>query len=94
MTKLLLTSCGFYSDNSPYAQKAKQDFIEMGYQNVDFLDIEFENPESLTGADAIYICGGNPFHLLFHVKRSGADNILKKLASLYSRDEHPQHERL
>ena len=31
--------------------------------------------------DIIYISGGNPFNLLYHTKKSGADEILKHLAS-------------
>lgn len=111
MTKLLLTSNGFYTDaiknqflelidgeisqlkdaiittaspqkeNNKYAQKAKEDFKDMGFQYIDFIDLEFDNPENLTQKDVIYISGGNPFLLLFHTKKSGAVEILKKLAS-------------
>lgn len=51
----------------------------MGFNNIDFLDIEFENPISLYDKDVIYINGGNPFELLFQIKHSGTDNILKDL---------------
>lgn len=111
MTKLLLTSSGFYTEdiknqflslidreisqlnvtiittaspkkeNNKYAQKSKEDFKEMGFQKIDFMDLEFESPERLTQKDIIYINGGNPFNLLFHTKKSGADEILKRLAS-------------
>lgn len=111
MAKLLLTSCGFYTDSiketfldlidgdfrhlkvsiittaSPkkeknrYAQKAKDDFEAMGFQNVDFIDLEFDKPELLTQNDVIYISGGNPFSLLFYAIKSGAHDILKKLAA-------------
>ncbi|WP_458121645.1 Type 1 glutamine amidotransferase-like domain-containing protein [Paenibacillus sp. Z6-24] len=111
MAKILLTSCGFYTDsikdqflqlidretsrlnvtiittaspkkeNNAYAQKAKKDFREMGFQNIDFTDLEFDNPERLIQKDIIYINGGNPFNLLYHTKKSGADEILKHLAS-------------
>lgn len=111
MTKLLLTSNGFYTDtiknqflklidgevsqlkvaiittaapqkeNNRYAQKAKEDFREMGFQNIDFIDLEFDNPECLIQKDVIFINGGNPFNLLFHTKKSGADEILRRLVS-------------
>ena len=111
MTKILLTSNGFYTEdiknqflklidreisqlnvtiittaspkkeNNKFAQKAKEDFQEMGFQKIDFTDLEFENPERLIEKDIIYISGGNPFNLLYHTKKSGADEILKHLAS-------------
>lgn len=111
MAKLLLTSCGFYTEsiksaflnvidgdvrhlkasiittasptkeNNRFAQKAKGDFKAMGFQDVDFIDVEFENPELLTQKDVIYISGGNPFHLLFHSIKSGACDIIKKTSS-------------
>lgn len=110
MTKLLLTSNGFYTEsikkqfiklingeinnlkatiittaspqkeNNKYAQKAKEDFLLMGFQNIDFTDLENGNLECLVEKDVIYINGGNPFYLLYHMKKSGADAILRKLA--------------
>ncbi|WP_054958540.1 Type 1 glutamine amidotransferase-like domain-containing protein [Paenibacillus dakarensis] len=111
MARLLLTSCGFYTEaiknqflnfidrdinqlkvsiittaspmkeNNRYAQQAMMDFKGMGFQEIDFIDIEFDNPEILKHKDVIYINGGNPFSLLFHAKKSGADIIFKTLVS-------------
>jgi dipeptidase E len=111
MTKLLLTSNGFYTgdiknqflklidgeisqlkaaiittaspqkENNRFALKAKEDFKGMGFQHIDFIDLEFDDPEMLAQKDVIYISGGNPFNLLFHTKKSGSGKILKKLAS-------------
>ncbi|MDF2857948.1 MAG: peptidase [Neobacillus sp.] len=111
MTKLLLTSKGFFTEaiknqflklidgeisqlkatiittaspqkeNNRYAKKAKEDLKGMGFQNIDFIDLEFDNPENLLLKDVIYISGGNPFNLLFHTKKSGAVEIFKKIAS-------------
>ncbi|WP_246183382.1 hypothetical protein [Paenibacillus methanolicus] len=49
-------------EKNRFAQKAKDDFKMMGFQDVDFIDFEFENPELLAQKDIIYISGGNPFH--------------------------------
>jgi dipeptidase E len=110
MSKLLLTSCGFYTDSikqqflelldgklakvkaaiittaSPqkdknkYAMKAKVDLLDMGVPLIDFIDIEHENPYRLNKYNAIYINGGNPFYLLYQLKKSGADVLLRNLA--------------
>ncbi|MEE3954517.1 Type 1 glutamine amidotransferase-like domain-containing protein [Peribacillus frigoritolerans] len=110
MTKILLTSNGFFTDlikqqflqlidgdlsnikatiittaslkkqNNRFAMKAKEDLLEYGFKKVDFNDIEFDKPELLKKYNVIYINGGNPFYLLYHMKKSGADLILKDIA--------------
>ncbi|MCK6073912.1 Type 1 glutamine amidotransferase-like domain-containing protein [Paenibacillus silvae] len=111
MSRLLLTSCGFITEdiknqfldfmdrdlsrlkvsiittgspmkeNNRYAQRAMQDFKDMGFQHIDFVDIEFDDPQILVHRDVIYINGGNPFTLLYYAKKSGADEIIKTLAA-------------
>lgn len=110
MSSLLLTSCGFYTEdiknqfldfidrdisqlkvaiittgspmkeNNRYAQRAMQDFKDMRFQHINFVDIEFDDPQILIDSDVIYINGGNPFTLLYYAKKSGADEIIKTLA--------------
>ncbi|MFJ7754781.1 hypothetical protein ACQKGI_01210 [Peribacillus muralis] len=41
----------------------------MGFKQVDFMDIEFDFPEGLEQYNVIYMNGGNPFHLLYHMKK-------------------------
>lgn len=81
MKAAIITTASIQKANNKYAQKAKEDFKVMGFQNIDFIDIEFDNPETLTQYNVIYISGGNPFNLLFHTKKSGADVLLRKLAA-------------
>ncbi|GGO01113.1 Type 1 glutamine amidotransferase-like domain-containing protein [Saccharibacillus kuerlensis] len=111
MGSLLLTCCGFYTEdiknqflnfidrdisqlkvsiittaspmkeNNRYAQKAMQDFKDMGFQHIKFVDIEFDDPQVLVHRDVIYINGGNPFTLLYYAKKSGADEMIKSLAA-------------
>ncbi|MFJ7310006.1 Type 1 glutamine amidotransferase-like domain-containing protein [Peribacillus frigoritolerans] len=110
MTKILLTSNGFFTDlikqqflqlidgdlsnlkatiittashkkqNNRFAMKAKEDLLGYGFKKVDFNDIEFDKPELLEKYNVIYINGGNPFNLLYHMKKSGADLIIKDIA--------------
>ncbi|MGG0177494.1 Type 1 glutamine amidotransferase-like domain-containing protein [Gottfriedia acidiceleris] len=109
MTKLLLTSNGFFTDGikkqflqltngnissmnvgvittasqqkekNKFAIKAKQDFNQMGINSVEFIDLEFESAEKLEKYNIIYINGGNPFYLLHHIRKSGADLIFRRL---------------
>lgn len=110
MSKILLTSNGFFTDfvkqqflqlideeltninatiittasqqkqKNKYAIKAKEDLLHMGFRQIDFTDIEYDNPELLKNYKVIYINGGNPFYLLYHFRKSGADLILKDLS--------------
>ena len=57
----------------------KSTFHEMGFGNVEFIDIEFEDPDKLQDYDIIFLNGGYPFYLLHHLKNTGAHVILKKL---------------
>lgn len=76
----ILTTASKQKENNRFAIKAKNDLIQMGFKTVDFTDIEYERPEKLERYSVLYISGGNPFYLLYHLKRSGADFIIKKLA--------------
>ena len=75
----IITTASPLKENNRFAQKAKEDFKEMGFTKIDFIDIEFDDPKRLLFKDVIYINGGNPYHLLFHFKKSGADIILQNL---------------
>ena len=77
----IITTASPQKEKNRFAQKAKEDFTEMGFQNIDFIDLEFDPVETLTKKDVLYINGGNPFHLLFHMKRSGADFAVRQFVS-------------
>ncbi|CAM3310331.1 Type 1 glutamine amidotransferase-like domain-containing protein [Filibacter tadaridae] len=77
---VIITTASPYKENNKYAIKAKSDLIEMGIDQVDFLDVEYENPTKLQQYNIVYINGGNPFNLLHHIKKSKAESILKDLA--------------
>ncbi|MBS3681120.1 Type 1 glutamine amidotransferase-like domain-containing protein [Ornithinibacillus massiliensis] len=76
---VIITTASPHKETNKYAIKAKNDFIKMGIKQVEFLDIEFDEPNKLKQYNIIYINGGNPFKLLYHMKKSGADSILKEL---------------
>lgn len=63
-------------------QKAKGQFAEMGLDSslVDLFDITQTDPQGLHAYDIIYILGGNPFVLLDHLKQTGTDSVLIRLA--------------
>ncbi|CAG9607028.1 Type 1 glutamine amidotransferase-like domain-containing protein [Pseudoneobacillus rhizosphaerae] len=76
----IITTASQQKQHNRFAIKAKEDLLKMGFFQVDFTDVEYDSPELLENYDVIYINGGNPFYLLYHLRKSGADLILKKMA--------------
>ncbi|WP_282940099.1 Type 1 glutamine amidotransferase-like domain-containing protein [Paenibacillus sp. RC67] len=60
--------------------KAKHALETMGFRKVDFIDIEFEDANRLAEYDVICLSGGNPFHLLHHLRLSGSDKLIEGLS--------------
>jgi dipeptidase E len=77
---IITTASAEWKEKNTHAVSAKQGFEDMNFKQVKFVDIEFENPNILKKFDIIYINGGNPFYLLYHLKKSGADKVIAQLA--------------
>lgn len=78
---IITTASAEYKEKNKHAVLARQVLEDMGFKQVKFIDIEFENPNKLKKFDVVYINGGNPFYLLYHLKKSGADEVLIQLAN-------------
>lgn len=78
---VIVTSATLQKEHNSFAVKAHQDLWDMGFRKVDYIDIETECSKLLEQYDVIYINGGNPFYLLYHLKKSGADKVIKKIAN-------------
>jgi len=76
---IITTASVEWKERNWSAVAAQRFFLEAGFAKVDFLDIEFEDPQKLEKYPVIYLSGGSPFYLLLHLKRTGADKILKVL---------------
>lgn len=74
---IITTASVEFKEKNKNAVLSKQQFEELGFV-VQFLDIEFENPEILNNADVIYINGGNPYYLLHHFKQKGIKKYIEK----------------
>lgn len=78
---IITTASVEWKEQNKHAVTAKQTLEGIGFKRVVFLDVEFEDPNKLKKYDVIYISGGNPFYLLYHLKKSGADAIITQLAN-------------
>ncbi len=77
---IITTASAVWKEKNKHAILAKQVLEDMGFKKVKFFDVEFENPNKLKKFEVVYINGGNPFYLLHHLKKSGADKIITQLA--------------
>lgn len=75
----IVTTAASGKAENKYAKLAESQFKELGFSAIDFVDIEFDSPEILNKYQIIYVCGGNTFYLLHHLRKSGADKILSRL---------------
>ncbi len=81
LTAAIITTASVdHKENNKYAVSTKEYFEKLGFKEVEFADIEFDDPNILKNFDFIYINGGNTFYLLHHLKKSGADEVLKEIA--------------
>lgn len=76
---IISTSQPKLKEKHPQMISVKNTFHEIGFKNVEFIDIEFENILKLKKYDVIFLNGGYPFYLIYHLKKSGADIILNEL---------------
>ena len=77
----IITNAASEGKENKYARLAESQFIELGFLNISFFDVEKDALSRLYEADIIYVVGGNTFTLLHKIRRSGADKVLTTLLS-------------
>ncbi len=75
---ILTTAAQDYKEENKNNIKLKKRFDDLGFSTT-FIDVEFEDPRLLKNAELIVINGGNPYYLLYHLKKTKADQIIKEL---------------
>lgn len=76
---IITTASAEWKERNRNAIAAHHTLERLGFQDIDYIDIEFQSSEHLKDYHLIYISGGNPFYLLYHLKRSGSDKVLQAL---------------
>ncbi|TCZ79310.1 peptidase [Paenibacillus albiflavus] len=76
---IITTADKEYKEKNYHAENTYKLLFSMGFKAVDFIDIEFDDPQKLRQYDLIYINGGNPFYLLHHLRNSKTNTILTEL---------------
>lgn len=76
---IISTSWPKEKEKHPQMQQIRKELRNMNIQQVDFLDVEFEDANKLFDYDLIFLNGRYPFYLLHFIKKSGTDYILRKI---------------
>lgn len=76
----IITTASEKKEMNVFAQKAYSDFLNIGFTNIQFIDIEWDDI-NLANFSIIYINGGNPFRLLYFFKQNNASEQLSKFCS-------------
>ena len=73
---IITTASDVYKNDDYHILSIKIDLNSIGFE-VDLLDIEFENVKHLKDYDLIYLLGGNPFYLLYHLRKTNSKEIFE-----------------
>mgnify|MGYP002382208617 CR=1 FL=1 len=76
---VITTASAEWKERNRNAIAAHHALAQLGFSDPDYIDIEFQAAAQLNDYHLIYISGGNPFYLLYQLKQSGADEVLRKL---------------
>ncbi|MBS3174520.1 Type 1 glutamine amidotransferase-like domain-containing protein [Candidatus Woesearchaeota archaeon] len=65
-----------------YAKKSKKELEKIGIKLIKTINLDCKlNYDEIKSYDVIYVCGGNTFYLLYKIKESGFDKIIKNFVS-------------
>jgi dipeptidase E len=79
----IVTTAAEGKENNRYSKLAKSQFKELGFNTVDFVDIESNAQTNFSRYNVIYVCGGNTFKLL---KAAREGNFKDAIINLLGRD--------
>jgi dipeptidase E len=68
-----------YSDRREEAIESEVYFNAFGLKKVCIIDVEFMNIDDLRKTDIIYLDGGNPYYLLYQLRKSKADELFREI---------------
>lgn len=78
---VIITTASENKELNKYCVLAKQQFLELGFKEVLFLDLENEGIQKLSNADVVYVSGGNTFKLMKFAKERSFGSVIKKIAN-------------
>ena len=75
----IVTTAAEGKEQNKYSQIAKKQFEEIGFINIDYIDLEVEPSRDFNSYGIIYVCGGNTFKLLKFAREANFKNSIENL---------------
>jgi len=75
----IVTTAAEGKENNKYSKLAESQFRELGFDTVDFIDIENDQRADFSKYSVIYVCGGNTFKLLKYAREANFKDAIIKL---------------
>lgn len=75
----IITTAAEGKENNKYSNLAKSQFRELGFNVIDFVDIENNPQANFSKYSVIYVCGGNTFKLLKYAREANFKNTIVRL---------------
>ena len=75
----IVTTAAEGKENNKYSKLAESQFRELGFNTVDFIDIENDQRADFSKYSVIYVCGGNTFKLLKYARETNFKDAIIKL---------------
>ncbi|HEY1074709.1 MAG TPA: Type 1 glutamine amidotransferase-like domain-containing protein [Patescibacteria group bacterium] len=73
----LVTTASPRKEKSPWTQMAQQEFLDLGFEQVDFVDIKAEPKFDFSPYQIIFVCGGNTFYLQKYSRLAGFEATVR-----------------
>ena len=75
----IITTANTEKENGKYIQLAYDDFLNIGFNKIDFIDFERQEDINLSSYDIFYVAGGNTFKLLKYSRLANFNNDIANL---------------
>jgi len=78
---IFIPTAAITEEQKYYVKKCKDELLDVGIksQNIKVLNLDHSVLYSeVADSDVIYVCGGNTFHLLDRVRKTGFDRVIKQ----------------
>lgn len=75
----IVTTAAEDKERNRYSQLAKEQLENIGFVNIDFVDLETEPTKDFSQYTVIYVCGGNTFKLLKFAREADFGSSIKNL---------------
>lgn len=75
----IVTTAAEGKEDNKYSKLAESQFKELGFDIIDFIDIENDLRADFSKYSVIYVCGGNTFKLLKHAREANFKDAIIKL---------------